>query len=73
MAIRIKIKIEHQTSVHFKGVFDDHTLCGVTTSSDDSMGVVIKNDVKQKVDCKDCIRIITYCNTISSKEYKQKQ
>ncbi len=72
MATHLKIKTEYETSVHFDGVFDDHTLCGLTTSNDERMKIFIKNAVKTKVSCRDCIRIVQYCHGINKNEFNSK-
>jgi hypothetical protein len=69
MTTHIKIKSDRGTEVHFKGMFDDHTLCGLSTSSDKLLGISIIGDVKQKVNCEDCKRIVTFCQTIDKKEF----
>lgn len=69
MAVHIKIKSDRGTEIHFAGVFDDHTLCGLSTSSDD--GIEIKGQVPQKVNCQDCIKIVDFCKAINNNEFKK--
>lgn len=43
MATHLKIKSDRGTEIHFDGVFDDHTLCGLSTSQDDDYETEIEN------------------------------
>lgn len=70
MKLHYQIKTERETATHFGGIFDDHTLCGVSihTTTDSSIGKA--KHVKTKVTCKDCIRIVKYCQSVYASEFQ---
>ena len=72
MATHIKIKADRGTETQFFGVFDDHTLCGLSTSGDEEFGIIIKGRVSRKVNCDDCISIVKYSKVIDEKEFVKK-
>jgi hypothetical protein len=52
-----------QGSVHFKGLENDYTLCGLTMDKDP----ITTGDYKysnKKVNCPDCKNIVDYCKSI---------
>jgi len=69
MAKHLKIKTESDNDVHFNGVFDDHTLCGLDTNGDSHLRIGIPIEVKTKVNCKQCISLISYCYSIKKSEW----
>lgn len=54
--------IEDHISVHYEGV-NDYTLCGLNIS-----GEMPYEIVKDKISCKDCIKIITACKKVRKGE-----
>jgi len=51
-------------SIHFTGALGgDYTLCGLTLDGDKSTCGSFEN-TKDKVNCKDCQEIVSYCKSI---------
>lgn len=69
MKKHLRIKTEDETSTHFGGVFDDHTLCGLTLGGDEYLKISVEKSVKTKVTCDDCISIVKFCKSIESNEF----
>lgn len=63
MNLKIKTK-ERGTEIHYKGVFDDHTLCGLDINGDVYLRIEAATKVDKRVNCQDCLKIVRYCQSL---------
>ena len=69
MAIRIKIKTPDDSNVHFDTFINNYTLCGLETGGDGGLRFEKAVNVKSKVNCPHCIRIVEFCQSIKKTEF----
>ena len=67
----IIVKIYNDQEYHARDCFEDRTLCGIAEEGDDVFSLSLENAefLEGKITCPDCIKIIKYCKSISSKDY----
>lgn len=70
MASHIKIKTREDHHTHFDTHLNNYTLCGLETGGDEGISIQLGKHVKAKVNCPDCIRIVTFCHNIKRSEWK---
>jgi len=54
--------------VHFKGTYNDYTLCGITLDGDNKTAGGFDN-TNERVDCRDCIAIIELAKKVKRNEW----
>jgi hypothetical protein len=60
----------NDSEIHFTDPITDYTLCGLTLDGDPQTAGGF-DITKEKVNCEHCIRMVKYCKTIKSTEYKK--
>jgi hypothetical protein len=59
---------ENDSGTHFVGPISDYTLCGLTLDGDELTAGDFK-ETNNKVDCKQCVDIVKFCQMIKKSEY----
>ena len=62
----IKIKTDYGEFVHASRKMNNYTLCGIETDGDETIGIAKGVVTNEKINCPDCIEIITYCKSIKN-------
>jgi len=71
MAIRYLIIERDARIVHFlNSGQSDVALCGQDLAGDSELGWEAAEQTKEKVNCKDCIRIVEHCKKIKRSEWR---
>lgn len=66
---RIRIKTDQDEYVHFDKQVNTLTLCGLETSGDPSLSIEAGQPTNRRVNCPDCIDLVTICKSVKSTEY----
>ncbi len=72
MARRLKIKTLENSLIHFDYRIggQNYTVCGLETGGDLGTGIHSPKEVKSKVNCPFCIRMVEFCQTIRRAEWQ---
>lgn len=68
-SVRIK-QADVTADIHFESTNVDYTLCGITASSDNSLGIGDAEATHKRVSCPHCIAIVKACKAIPYTAYE---